>query len=97
MIKTTYRRQGDGTFAYDYYTKERMPDGDIKLVGWGKYGSSSVLSGQSMKAILSWFKTDSDLDAALVEAGINPGDVNWSNKWMEPTVSLTHLSDEGDY
>ena len=97
-IKTTYRRQGDGTFPYDYYTKERTSeDGDITLKGWGIYGSSSVLSGQSMKSHIGYFKSEEQLNQALVDSGIDPNEVNWSNKWMEPQVSLNHLPDEPDW
>ena len=96
-IRTTYRRQGDGTFSFDYYTKERISEDEIKLVGWGQYGSSSVLAGQTSKNVLSWFKSEAELNEALVAAGIDPESVNWSNKWMEPQVSVNHLPDTPDW
>ena len=97
MINTTYRRQGEGEFPFDYYTKERTARGDINLKGWGIYGRSSVMAGQAMKQFLDSFETEEELDAALVKVGIDPAEVNWSNKWMEPVPSYHHLPDEGDW
>jgi len=96
-IRTTYNRQGAGTASFEYYTKERMEDGDIKLVGWGTYGPSSVLYGQASKNVLCWFKSEEQLEIALAEAGIYPADVHWSNKWTEPQISVNHLPDEPDW
>jgi len=96
MIKTTYRRQGAGVVPYEYYTKQ--PDGgNITLKGWGTYGPHSVLAGQSMKSFLGSYKSEEDLNAALVEAGIDPAEVSWSNKWVEPQNSFNHLPDDSDW
>lgn len=95
-VRTTYRKDFKQV-PFEYYTKERLSDGDIKLVGWGTYGSSSVLAGQAMKNAIAFFKTEAELDEALQDAGVYPADVHWSNQWMEPVTSFNHLSDEGDY
>jgi len=96
MIRTTYNRQGEGVFPFEYYTK-RGDDGDITLLGWGRYGRHSVLAGQAMKQAIAFFKSDGELNAALVEAGIDPDEVNWSSKWTEPQVSYNHLPDGPDW
>ena len=97
MIKTTYRCQGAGTKSFEYYTKHRENNGDVTLKGWGEYGPSSVLAGQSMKQFIDSFKSEEECDAALVEAGIDPAGVNWSNKWMEPQNTFNHLPDGPDW
>ena len=96
MIRTTYKKQGDGIRSYDYYTKAGTARG-IDLHGWGQYGSSSVLAGQSMKSYLDTFDTEEELDAALIDAGINPEDVQWSSKWIEPQNTFDHLPDGSDW
>ena len=97
MIKTTYRRQGEGVFPFDYYTKHREADGSVTLKGWGRYGRSSVLAGQSMKQFIDSFPSEAELNAALVEAGIFPAEVEWSSKWVEPQNTFDHLSDGSDW
>ena len=97
MLRTTYRKQGDGTAEYDYYEKRRRPDGSVDILGWGVYGSSSVLAGQAMKSFLDTYETEELADAALTEIGIYPKDVHWNHPMMEPQVSYNHLTDEEDY
>lgn len=97
MIKTTYRRQGEGVFPFEYYTKHRESNGDVTLKGWGQYGRSSVLAGQSMKQFIDSFKSEEELNAALKEAGIFPAEVEWSSSWIEPQNSFNHLPDEPDW
>lgn len=97
MIRTTYRQQGAGVVPFEYFTKHGNADGSVDLKGWGTYGPSSVLAGQSMKCFLASFNSEEELNSALVEAGIDPEEVNWSNKWVEPQNSFNHLSDESDW
>ena len=94
-ISTTYRCQGEGTLPFDYYTKTGSPD-DVTLHGWGHYGKYSVLAGQHMKQFLACYTSEAELDAALIDAGINPADVEWSSKWQEPQNTFNHLPDEPD-
>lgn len=97
MLRTTYRCQGAGTKSFEYYTKHRENNGDVTVKGWGVYGPSSVLAGQSMKTFLGSFPSERECDAALAEAGINPAEVNWSNGYIEPVNTFNHLPDGPDW
>ena len=79
---------------YDHLTKECKGEDDFALYGWGTYPSHSVLAGQAMKQYLIGFDTAEQLEAFMAENGL---DGEWSNQWLEPQVSLNHLSDSGDY
>ena len=79
---------------YDYFTKEATSAGPLVLYGWGTYPSYSVLAGQASKSYLRSFDTSEELEAFMSEEGISG---EWSNQWVEPQISLNHLSDEGDY
>lgn len=96
MIRLTYRRQGSGVTPYEYFTKTPSAGG-IDVHGWGSYGPHSVLAGQSMKSFLDFFTSEAECDKALVDAGIDPADVSWSSKWVEPQNSFNHLPDEPDW
>ena len=96
MIKTTYRRQGEGVFPFEYYTKHAEGDG-VVLKGWGQYGRSSVLAGQSMKQFIESYVDEEALNEDLIAAGIDPADVTWSSKWIEPQNTFDHLPDEPDW
>ena len=77
--------------TYEYFTLENKGEGNIVLYGWGTYGPNSVLAGQASKQFLTTFDT-------MEEAELSYPDVNYSNQYMEPTISLNHLSDrEGSY
>jgi len=78
---------------YEYFTKENKGDCFV-LYGWGTYPSSSVLAGQASKSYLKSFDTAPELDQFIIDNGL---EADWSNQWVEPQVSLNHLSDEGDY
>ena len=103
MIRTTYRKQSNGgsyRTAFRYYTKTgaiRCGEESITLYGWGTYGTASVLAGQGMKTFLGCFASDAELSAALIEAGINPEDVNYSSKFVEPQNTYNHLPDTQDW
>ena len=79
---------------YEYFTKERKSEENFCLYGWGTYPSYSVLAGQASKSYLRGFDTSEELEAFMSEEGISG---EWSNQWVEPQISLDHLSDEGDY
>jgi hypothetical protein len=67
----------------------------------GKYGGidvvglfeqkTGVLEGQTLTQFLGNYKTEEEAKAAHPEAEM------YTNAWMQPQVSLSHLSDEGDY
>lgn len=75
---------------FDYYTMEEDPykEDTVKVYGWGTYPRYFVLAGQPMKQFLDWM-TEEEARAKY------PG-IKWSNKWMEPQVSVDHLSDGPD-
>jgi hypothetical protein len=75
---------------YDYFTLENKGDNNFVAYGWGTYGDSSVLAGQSKKSFITSFDTMAEAEAAYPEA-------NWSNKWVEPQNTFNHLSDGPDY
>ena len=79
---------------YEYFTKEVKSADCHVLYGWGTYPSYSVLAGQASKSYLRSFDTSEELEAFMSEEGISG---EWSNQWVEPQISLNHLSDEGDY
>ena len=79
---------------YDYFTKEAKAADCHVLYGWGTYPSYSVLAGQASKSYLRSFDSSEELEAFMSEEGISG---EWSNQWVEPQISLNHLSDEGDY
>ena len=79
---------------YEYFTKEVKSADCHVLYGWGTYPSYSVLAGQASKSYLRSFDSSEELEAFMSEEGISG---EWSNQWVEPQISLNHLSDEGDY
>ncbi len=97
MLRTTYNAQGDGIREFDYFEKRANPDGSVDILGWGRFGSSSVLAGQAMKSFLDCFSSEAEADAALHEAGIQSENVNWNSPWLEPQISVNHLPDDSDY
>lgn len=97
MIETQYKPQGEPVQDFDYFTKTMGRDGGITLHGWGHYGRSSVLAGQAAKIFVDFFDSEEELNLELIDSGINPDDVKWSNKWIEPHISVNHLPDEGDW
>jgi len=76
--------------TYDYYTLRHGKWGGIDVLGWGTYPDSSVLAGQAMKVWLDNFPTEEAARAAYPQAE------NFSSKWTEPQVSLSHLPGEDD-
>jgi hypothetical protein len=78
---------------YNYFTKQNKGD-CLVLYGWGTYPSHSVLAGQASKSYIKAFDTEPELDQFLID---NDLEADWSNQWIEPQISLNHLSDEGDY
>jgi len=87
--RTHYSRDGRKV-KFEYYTMNAEPDGSVFVYGWGEYGRNSVLAGQAMKKGLDHF--DSEAEAIAVY-----GDMNFSSKWTEPSVSLNHLPGENDF
>lgn len=75
---------------WDYYTVSlNRPYGGYAVYGWDTYPEGSVLAGQSRKVFLDSFETMEAAQAAFPDA-------KWSNKWLEPQVSLNHLPSEDD-
>jgi len=91
MLRKTYYQGGMGKVAFNYYTLEYKGSGNIVVYGWGTYGRSSVLAGQSQKTFLDSFSSEQAAVAALVEADIDPEEVQWSNQYLEPQNSFNHL------
>ncbi len=90
--RTHYRRDGKSV-AFDYFTvrAERSEYGGGFVVhGFGTYGRSSVLAGQSMKASIAHFDTHAEAVAVYPEADAG-------NDWLDPQVSLNHLPSEADF
>lgn len=75
---------------YDYYTLRVGRYGGVDVLGWSTYPDSSVLAGQAMKVWLDNFPTEEAARKAYPQAE------NFSNKWTEPQVSLSHLPGEDD-
>lgn len=99
MLRTTYRRQGGNPsiVEFDYYEKRREENGFVTVLGWGTFGPSSVLAGQASKHSLSTYETEELANEAMREVGIDPAEVNWNSKWIEPQISLNHLPDTPDW
>lgn len=65
--------------------------GGIDVVGFGTFPKNSVLAGQTMKVFLGKFNTQEEAKAAYPQAE------GFTNSWIEPQVSVSHLSDGPDY
>ena len=87
---THYGHFGRGKKKFEYYTMNAEADGSVYVYGWGTYERSSVLAGQAMKRGLAHFDTAEEAIAVY-------GDMNFSSKWTEPSVSLNHLPGENDF
>lgn len=74
---------------YDYCTLSFNEYGGINLYGWGTYGRSSVLAGQSKKQFLEMYDTKEEAEK------LHP-DLAFSSKWTEPQNSFNHLPDTQD-
>ncbi len=89
--QTHYRRNGKPV-AFDYFTvRPELSEygGGFVVHGFGTYGSSSVLAGQSMKSSVAHF----DTMAAALE--VYP-EADTGHDLLDPQVSLRHLPDEDD-
>ena len=82
---------------YDYYTLTNEGNGIYTVHAWGRYSSSSVLAGQARKVFIESFEHLGHHEDAMAKAQAEYGDMNWSNKWTEPQVSLNHLPGEDDF
>jgi len=76
---------------FDFYTLRRESSGEVSVIGWGEYPSSSVLAGQTMLVCLDSFPTEEEARKAYPQAE------SFSSKWTEPRACVGHLPDEGDY
>lgn len=84
---------------WEYITVRQEPRTDsYNIHGFGRYGKSSVLAGQSRKVFLGTVDAD-DIQEALVKVKmLHPDtDVNIGSNWTDPTVSLSHLPDDDEY
>lgn len=89
--KITHYGRGNNARKFQYYTMgtDPMLPGRVIVYGWGVYEKSSVLSGQPMKKFLVTFESEAEAKAVY-------GDMNFSSKWTEPQVSVSHLPGEND-
>jgi len=88
--RTHYSRDGKQV-KFDYYEKRGDKYSDkVDVIGWGTYGRSSVLAGQSSKHYLDSFETEAEAEAVY-------GEMNWNSPYLEPSVSLNHLPGENDF
>lgn len=86
---THYSRDGRQVL-FDYYEKRgHANDDSVDVIGWGTYGRSSVLAGQSMKKFIASFDSEAEAEAVY-------GSMNWNSPYLEPSVSLNHLPGEDD-
>lgn len=89
--KETHYGYGSRKRKFEYYTMRVNSDGTVDVLGWGTYEQSSVLAGQAMKKFLANFPN------AEAAKEIYGNDMNFSSKWTEPQVSVSHLPGEGDF
>ena len=76
--------------GYKRYTLEQKNNVFV-VYGWDQYPRYSVLAGQSRKTYLHTFDTEEEALTQFPDAKL-------SNRWVEPQVSLNHLSDRaGSY
>ncbi len=95
---------------FEYLTLRSRPGG-IDILGWDTYESSSVLAGQARKVFLHGIEGSDNNEAAarawIAKALVDEGwgkeyadnyvaEVQFSNYWTEPRVSLAHLPGEDD-
>jgi len=88
--KRTHNSRDDKQVPFDYFTIR--PDheyGGYVVHGFGEYGRSSVLAGQTMKACVGCYSSRKEALAVYPEAG-NGHDM------LDPQVSLNHLPGEDD-
>lgn len=88
--KITHYGRGDNARKFQYYTMNASRSGVVNVYGWGVYEKSSVLSGQPMKKFLAMFDTEAEAKAVYGD------DMNFSSKWTEPQISVSHLPGEND-
>jgi len=74
---------------YDYCTLSWNERGGVNLYGWGTYGRSSVLAGQSKKCFLEMYDSQEEAEAKHPDLG-------FSSKWTEPRNTFNHLPDHQD-
>jgi len=86
--KITHYGFKSGRREFEYYTMSADKRLGTIVYGWGTY-TTGVLKGNPMKKFLASFNTEAEAKAVY-------GDMNFSSKWTEPTVSLSHLPGEDD-
>lgn len=64
--------------------------GGIDVVGFREAEPHSVLAGQTLTCFLDNFETEADARAAYPDAR------GFTNKWLQPPVSVAHLPGEDD-
>lgn len=70
----------------EYHTIEPDQRGDgVWVVEHGEYPRSSVLAGQSRRALLQWFQTEEEAQAAFPNAEVL--DHSTKNPWAGPMMS----------
>jgi hypothetical protein len=83
---------------YDYYHILPQEDGTAIVKGYGTYGPSSVLAGQTKICYVNTYDSIEEAQAAYPDASL-------SNQYLEPINTFDHLPDgpddgyfdEGDY
>jgi hypothetical protein len=83
-------RQADDRLKYERYTLRRQDDDTVDVLGWGTYPGGSVLAGQPMKVFLENFDTVEEAQKFYPQA------TQWSNRFTDPQVNLSHLPGEDD-
>lgn len=78
------------TRKFEYYEKRQSGDGRIEVLGYRKYPRSSVLAGQLGKVFVESFDTEEEAEAKY-------GSMNWWNKWLSASPSVSHLPGEDDF
>jgi hypothetical protein len=83
------RRTHVGDVKISWYEKraDRYGDG-VDVIGWYRV-RTGVLKGQMSKAYLGTFDSEAGAEAVY-------GSMNWNNKYLEPSQSLSHLPGEDD-
>ena len=76
---------------FEYFTMTQTPDDEeyVDVYGWGTWEETSVLAGQAKKSFIESITPEKALEKYP--------NIQYSNKWVEPVISLNHLSDGPDY
>ena len=82
--------KNDGREGFDRYTLRRQDDDTVDVLGWGIHPRGSVLEGQPRKVFMGNF------DSVEKAQELYPKATEWSNRFTDPEVNLSHLPGEDD-